>query len=68
MSCKTLQFVGVVSKGIQIKLNEHEINKKLGHLSQLTFEPTDLSLWLGNPWVLSSNMMFVTYINPNYIP
>jgi hypothetical protein len=64
----TLQFVGVDSKGIQIKLNEHEINKKLGHLIQLTFELVDLSLWLGNPWVLSSNMMFVTYVNPNYIP
>jgi hypothetical protein len=66
MSCNTLQYVGVDSKGIQIKLNEHEINKKLGHLIQLICELTDLSVRLGDPWVPSLDMMFVTYINPNY--
>ncbi len=66
MSCDTLQYVGVNSKGIQIKLNECEINKRLGHLIQLTCEPTNLSLRLGDPWVPSSDMMVVTYINPNY--
>jgi hypothetical protein len=67
MSCNTLQSMGVDSKGIQIKMNEHETNKKLGHLIQLTCEPTNLSLQLGNPWVLYSDIMFVTYMNPNYI-
>jgi hypothetical protein len=66
MSYNTLQSVGVDFKGIQIKLNEHEIKIKLGHLILLTCEPTNLSLRLGDLWVLSSNMMFVTYINPNY--
>ncbi len=58
--------MGVDSKCIQIKLNEHEINKKLGILIQLTCELINLSLWLGDPWVPSLDMMFVTYINPNY--
>jgi hypothetical protein len=66
MSCNALQSMGVDSQGIRIKLNEHEINKKLGHLIQLTCEHVDLNLWFGDPWVPSLDMVFVTYINPNY--
>jgi hypothetical protein len=56
----------LIPQGIQIKLNEHEINIKFVHLIQLICQPIDLSLWFRDPWVPSSDMVFVTYINPNY--